>query len=187
MISMRSTSLRSSVGTAGLNAPPQGTPSTTSRKASNSCSPHNDGTPPAGPVSPPGGASTPATVASAVRRSEAPRRRRSSPRMTVSEAGTRSIASDTRVAVIWTSDKGTTATLAPFVGQPITGSRFRHAGIAIDDDRVTEPCAAVHDTVSNGIEGGHLAQRRTHLLRPVIARAPLLLPGLNRRAIASLE
>src|SRR5256886_6791730 len=42
MISMRSTSLRSRVGTAGLNAPPQGTPSTTSRKASNSCSPHND-------------------------------------------------------------------------------------------------------------------------------------------------
>src|SRR5207237_1060218 len=71
-----------------LIAAPQGTPSTTSRKASNSCSPHNDGTLPAGPVSPPGGASAPATVASAARRSAPPRRRRSSPRMTVSGAGT---------------------------------------------------------------------------------------------------
>src|SRR5882724_5320261 len=82
MISMRSTSLRSSVGTAGLNVPPQGTPSTTSRKASNSCSPHNDGTLPAGPVSPPGVAATDLfIVAPTLRRPEAtPPRAPSDPR-----------------------------------------------------------------------------------------------------------
>src|SRR5438309_5454895 len=148
MISMRSTSLRSSVGTAGLNAPPQGTPSTTSRKASNSCSPHNDGTLPAGPVSPPGGASTPATVASAVRRSAPPRRRRSSPRMTVSDAGTYSIASDTRVAVIWTSVTGTaaatpaaSAAFAKFAAQPSSGSSIRRgdAHVAATDLFIVAP------------------------------------------------
>src|SRR6202140_5953217 len=65
----------------------------------------------------------------------------------------------------------------------------RKPNFAIDDDCVTELCAAVHDAVSNSVEAGHLAKRRMHLLRPAIARAraPLLLPGLNRRAIASLE
>src|SRR3981081_1710269 len=65
----------------------------------------------------------------------------------------------------------------------------RNPNFAIDDDCVTELCAAVHDAVSNGVEAGHLAKRRTHLLRPAItgARAPLPLPGLNRRATTSLE
>ena len=41
---MRSTPVRSIDGVAGLKAPPQGTPSTTSRKASASRKPHNAGT-----------------------------------------------------------------------------------------------------------------------------------------------
>ena len=65
----------------------------------------------------------------------------------------------------------------------------RKPNFAIDDDCVTELCAAVHHAVSNGVEAGQLAKRRTHLLRPAIARAraPLLFPGLNRRALVSLE
>jgi hypothetical protein len=97
--SMRSTSVRSRVESAGLNAPPQGTPSTTSRKASNSRRPQISGTELAAPASPPGATTTPATVDRAVARSVAPRARISSPVMTVTEAGTGSTSSGTRVAV----------------------------------------------------------------------------------------
>jgi hypothetical protein len=47
----------------------------------------------------------------------------------------------------------------------------RNPNCAIDDDCVTELCAAVHDAVSDHVEAGYLAKRRTHLLRPAIARA----------------
>ena len=65
---------------AGLKAPPQGTPSTTSRNASNSFRPQNSGTELAGPLSPPGAMSTPASSARALFRSVAPRSRSSSAR-----------------------------------------------------------------------------------------------------------
>ena len=98
---MRSTLVRSRLGRAGLKAPPQGTPSTTSRKASNSRSPQISGTEPAGPMSPPGAIEMPAARASAVGRLVAPRAARSSPEMTVTEAGTVSTSSGVRVAVTW--------------------------------------------------------------------------------------
>src|SRR5262249_57975804 len=78
---------------------PQGTSSTTSRKASNSFSPQNSGTALAGPLSPPGATSTPATDESAERRSFAPRSRASSPLTTVTTAGTVSAASGSPLAV----------------------------------------------------------------------------------------
>src|SRR5947209_3148652 len=98
-ISIRSTSVRSSVGRSGLNAPPHGTPSTTSRNASNSLRPHISGAADAGPWSPPGAMSTPATVESAEARSVAFRARRSSPSMTVTCAGTVMTSSAIFVAV----------------------------------------------------------------------------------------
>ena len=88
---------------AGLKAPPHGTPSTTSRKASNSCSPQKDGTALAGPASPPGGASAPDTRASVVRRSFAPRLFRSSPLIRLSIAGNRCSSTGIRVAVTTTA------------------------------------------------------------------------------------
>ena len=100
-ISMRSTSTRSRLGRAGLKAPPQGTPSTTRRKASNSRNPQISGTEPAGPVSPPGATAMPAARASAEARSVTPRAARSSPEITVTEAGTVSTSSGVRVAVTW--------------------------------------------------------------------------------------
>ena len=100
-ISMRSTLLRSRLGRAGLKAPPQGTPSTTSRKASNSRRPQISGTELAGPFSPPGATATPAASASAEGRSRAPRAAMSSPEITVTEAGTVSTSSGVRVAVTW--------------------------------------------------------------------------------------
>ena len=97
-ISMRSRSWRSSVLRAGLNAPPQGTSSTTRRKASNSLRPQNSGTALAGPLSPPGATSTPVANASAPRRSVTPRSRSSSPLMTSMATGTSSGTSGARVA-----------------------------------------------------------------------------------------
>ena len=77
----------------GLYAPPQGTPSTTSRKASNSCRPQNAGTALDGPASPPDGACTPGTSASAEAMSVAPRACSSGACTTLTPAGTRSTGS----------------------------------------------------------------------------------------------
>lgn len=101
--SMRSTSPKSSVARAGLNAPPQGTPSTTSRKASNSFRPQNSGTLEAGPPSPPTATSTPAARASALARSPAPRSCSSAAPITSMAAGTFALSSGIRVAVTWTT------------------------------------------------------------------------------------
>jgi hypothetical protein len=98
---MRSTSFRFNVPRAGLKAPPQGTPSTTSRKASNSLSPQNSGTELAGPASPPGAMSTPASRARALLRSVAPRSCSSCAVITWMDAGTSSTSSGMRVAVTW--------------------------------------------------------------------------------------
>jgi len=106
---MRSTSVRSMDGVAGLKAPPQGTPSTTSRNASTSRRPHRPGTVPAGPLSPPGVPSTPLTNSSALRKSCAPRKRSSSPETIVIEAGTFSTDSGSRVAVISRDSRVTSA------------------------------------------------------------------------------
>ena len=103
--SMRSTSTRSIVVSCGLYAPPYGTPSTTSRNASNSRRPQNAGTEPAGPPSPPGEISTPATSASAERRSVAPRARISSSVMIVTDAGMSITGSASRVAVTCTRSR----------------------------------------------------------------------------------
>src|SRR3954453_21516440 len=100
--SMRCTSLKLRAGMAGLKAPPHGTPSTTSRKASNSCSPQKDGTALDGPASPPGGASTPAVRASAVDRSCACRSPNSSADMIETSAGTSPTDSGSLVAVTCT-------------------------------------------------------------------------------------
>lgn len=96
---MRSTPTRLRVGRSGLKAPPQGTPSTMSRKASASRSPHSSGTEPAGPLSPPGAAVTPPTNVSALGRSVAPMAASSSPLMTVIATGVGRMSSGTRVAV----------------------------------------------------------------------------------------
>jgi hypothetical protein len=100
--SMWSTSRRSSVASAGLKAPPHGTPSTTSRNASNSRSPQNSGTLAAGPPSPPGAMSTPAAIASALFRSVAPRSRSSWAVTIWIDSGTESIVSGIRLAVTCT-------------------------------------------------------------------------------------
>src|SRR5436305_5004849 len=100
-ISMRSTLARSRLGRAGLKAPPQGTPSTTRRKASNSRRPQISGTELAGPFSPPGATATPAARARAAGRSMSPRAAISSPEITVTEAGTVSTSWGVRVAVTW--------------------------------------------------------------------------------------
>jgi len=97
--SMRSTSLRLTLSTAGLKAPPQGTPSTTSKNASNSFKPQSSTTALAGPLSAPGAISTPATGARASRSEVVPLARRSSPVTTVTDAGTSSAGSGIRVAV----------------------------------------------------------------------------------------
>ena len=78
----------SSVVIIGLKAPPQGTPSTTRRKASNSCRPQNDGTALEGPASPPAGASTPGTRLSADAMVWASRNLSSDPSTTEMSAGT---------------------------------------------------------------------------------------------------
>lgn len=106
--SMRSTPLRLKVESAGLKAPPQGTPSTTSRKASNSFRPQNSGTAPAGPPSPPGASVTPASSPRAPRKSRAPRSARSLAVRTVMEAGTLAGSSGKRVAVTSTAAAGGT-------------------------------------------------------------------------------
>ncbi len=89
----------------GLNAPPQGTPSTTSKKASNSCRPQKEGTALDGPASPPAGASTPGTSARAEAMSCESRRRSSWPETTEIDAGTWSSASGVRVAVTTTVER----------------------------------------------------------------------------------
>src|SRR5579859_6364655 len=91
--STRSVPVKSKVVMAGLNAPPQGTPSTTRRKASNSCNPQNEGTALDGPASPP------ATKLSTPDISFAPRAAISAPETTDRSAGIRSTGSGTRVAV----------------------------------------------------------------------------------------
>ena len=101
--SMRSTSLRFSVGIAGLKAPPHGTASMTSRNASNSCNPQKEGTALEGPASPPAGASTPDTRLRAEAMSWASRARSSSPETTEMVAGICSIGSGMRVAVTVTT------------------------------------------------------------------------------------
>ena len=95
---MRSMSWRLSEATAGLKAPPQGMPSTTSRKASISRSPQISGTALAGPASPPGAMDMPAASARASRSVVALRARRSLPVMTSIDAGTSCGASGIRVA-----------------------------------------------------------------------------------------
>ncbi len=52
--STRCVSVKSTLVIAGLNAPPHGTLSTTSKKASNSCRPQKEGTALDGPASPAG-------------------------------------------------------------------------------------------------------------------------------------
>src|SRR6266567_7617658 len=96
--SMRSTSRRLSVVSAGLKAPPQGMLSTTSKKASNSRNPQNSGAAPAGPASPPDPTSTPAASESASRTFVAPIARNVSPSITSTDTGTSSGASGRRVA-----------------------------------------------------------------------------------------
>ena len=132
-ISMRSTPSRSSEGVAGLNAPPQGMPSTTSRKASASRRPQSAGTEPAGPASPPGVPSTPATSDSAVRRSSAPRARSSSPVTMLIEAGTCPTGSGSRVAVTCTLSSG--SSFAPWAR-----ARVRQACCAQHNQQDRKPC-----------------------------------------------
>src|SRR5471030_2583322 len=97
--STRSVSVKFKVAMAGLNAPPQGTPSTTSKNASNSCNPQKDGTALDGPESPPGGASTPGTKLKTVAIFVAPRAAISLPETTEMSAGIWSAGSAIRVAV----------------------------------------------------------------------------------------
>src|ERR1700730_8890983 len=87
---------------AGLKAPPQVTPSTTRRQASNSCRPHKDGTTLEGPASPPGGAAAPGTRPKAVAISLAPRAPSSLRDTTEMKAGISSAGAGIRVAVTTT-------------------------------------------------------------------------------------
>jgi hypothetical protein len=103
--STRCVPVKSKVVMAGLNAPPQGTPSTTSKKASNSCNPQKDGTALDGPASPPAGASTPGTKLSAPAISVAPRAAISLPETTEISAGIRSAGSGILVAVTTTTSR----------------------------------------------------------------------------------
>src|SRR5882757_4025862 len=98
--------VKSNAVMAGLNAPPHGTPSTTNKKASNSCKPQNEGTALDGPASPPGGASSPGTRLKTVPISVAPRAATSLAETTVMSAGIRSAGSGIRVAVTTTTSSG---------------------------------------------------------------------------------
>src|SRR5258706_4005975 len=111
-------SLRSKAVSAGLKLPPQGTPSTTSRNASNSFNPQNSGTELAGPESPPGAISTPTASPSALRRSRTPLDLSSSPENTSIAEGTFTASSGNRVTVTSTvSCTAGTVWLSPFGGE----------------------------------------------------------------------
>src|ERR1700674_4702952 len=103
--STRCVPVKSKVVMAGLNAPPQGTPSTTSKNASNSCNPQKDGTALDGPASPPAGASTPGTRLSTPAISVAPRAAASLPETMEISAGIRSTGSGILVAVTTTASR----------------------------------------------------------------------------------
>src|SRR5262245_10965006 len=123
--SIRSTSERSRVASAGLKAPPHGTPSTTRRKASNSRRPQSMGTEDAGPPSPPGEMSTPAASARALRRSRAPLLRRSCAVKTSIEAGTLTTSSGMRVAVTSTCSETAGGGTSAVSSARIRGARSR--------------------------------------------------------------
>src|SRR5205814_3986413 len=95
------------LATAGLKAPPHGTPSTTSRNASNSRNPQNSGTALAGPASLPGAIATPAASARASFSDLTPRALKSLPLITSIEAGTSCDASGRRVATTSTGGRDT--------------------------------------------------------------------------------